>query len=150
MGGAYLGFTEATGSLYYSDGSLGTLRIPSIGLAVGVYEGTDNAALAKGAGHFENTSIWDGNCAIAGHNRGIDGIFGDIHTLSSGDIISLTTVLGARIYAVSSVTKVSVYDVSGLEPSATNIITLYTCVEDQPDYRWCVRGVELTAQTVWE
>ena len=143
--GGLSGFTMATGSMYYSDGSLGILKIPSIGLAVSIFEGTDSATLAKGAGHFENTSIWDGNCAIAGHNRGVNGIFGKIHTLNTGDIITLTTMFGTRTYAVSSVTKVSVNDISGLQSSAANMITLYTCVMDQPDYRWCVRGVELTA-----
>ena len=142
-GASSIAFTEVTSDFYYSNGSLGTLKIPSIGLTVSVYEGTDSSALAKGAGHFENTSIWAGNCAIAGHNRGVRNDFGKIHTLSAGDIITLTTVLGTRTYAVSSVTKVSVNDVSGLEPSATNMITLYTCVMDQPEYRWCVRGVEL-------
>ena len=34
------GFTEVTSDLYYSDGSLGTLKIPSIGLTVKVFEGT--------------------------------------------------------------------------------------------------------------
>ena len=148
-GGASLiqtvGFTEVTSDFYYSNGSLGTLKIPSIGLSVSVYEGTDSAALAKGAGHFENTSIWSGNVCVAGHNRGVNCYFGDIHTLNAGDTVTLTTMLGTRTYAVTSVTKVSVNDVSGLKPSATNMITLYTCVMDQPDYRWCVRGVELAA-----
>ena len=143
--GGLSGFTMATGSMYYSDGSLGVLKIPSIGLSVSVYEGTGSATLAKGAGHFEDTSIWDGNVAVAGHNRGVNGIFGKIHTLNTGDTITLTTALGTRTYAVSSVTKVSVNDISGLQSSATNMITLYTCVMDQPDYRWCVRGVELAA-----
>ena len=137
------GFTDVTPDLYYSDGSLGILKIPSIGVAVGIFEGTDTTALAKGAGHFEGTSIWDGNCALAGHNRGTHGIFGELHTLNTGDVITLTTRLGTRTYAVSSVTKVSAYDISGLTPSATNVITIYTCVADQPDYRWCVRGAEL-------
>ena len=140
-GSSYVGFTEVTSDLYYSGGYLAVLKIPSLGVNVKVYQGTDTDALAKGAGHFEGTSIWDGNCVIAGHNRGTHGIFGGIHTLSSGDIITLTTVLGTRTYAVISVTKVSVYDISGLESSATNMITLYTCVADQPDYRWCVRAV---------
>ena len=135
-------FTGVTSSMYYSNGSLGTLKIPSIGLTVGVYEGTGDAPLLKGAGHFEGTSIWDGNICIAGHNRGVRNDFGKIHTLKSGDIITFTTVLGTRTYAVSSVTKVSVNDVSGLEPSGTNMITLYTCVENQPAYRWCVRAAE--------
>ena len=142
-GGSYVGFTEVTSDFYYSDGSLGILKIPSIGLTVSIYEGTDSAALAKGAGNFENTSIWAGNVPIAGHNRGVRNDFGKIHTLSAGDIITLTTVLGTRTYAVSSVTKVDVTDTSGLASTIENCVTLYTCVMDQPDYRWCVRAVEV-------
>lgn len=138
-----VGFTEVTSALYYSDGSLGTLKIPSIGLTVGVYEGTGSAPLLKGAGHFEGTSIWLGNIPIAGHNRGVRNDFGKIHTLSPGDSITFTTKLGTRTYAVSAVTKVSVNDTSGLEPTAANQITLYTCVEDQPAYRWCVTAREV-------
>ena len=134
-------FTDVTSDLYYSNGSLGTLKIPSIGLTVGVYEGTDSAALLKGAGHFEGTSIWLGNVCLAGHNRGVRNDFGKIHTLKSGDTITFTTVLGTMTYSVSSVTKVAVTDTSGLSTTADNQITLYTCVEDQPSYRWCVKAV---------
>ena len=141
-GGQATAFTEVTSGLYYSNGSLGTLKIPSIGLTVGVYEGTGSAPLLKGAGHFEGTSIWNGNVAIAGHNRGVRNDFGKIHTLKTGDTITLTTVLGTRTYAVTSVSKVSVNDTSGLSASTDNQITLYTCVENQPAYRWCVRGLE--------
>ncbi len=141
-GGQATAFTEVTSSMYYSNGSLGTLKIPSIGLTVGVYEGTGSAPLLKGAGHFEGTSIWNGNIAIAGHNRGVRNDFGKIHTLKSGDTITLTTALGTRTYAVTSVSKVSVNDTSGLSASIDNQITLYTCVENQPAYRWCVRAQE--------
>ena len=137
-----VGFTEVTNALYYSDGSLGTLRIPSIGLTVKVFEGTGSAPLLKGAGHFEGTSIWDGNVPIAGHNRGVRNDFGKIHTLKTGDIITFTTKLGARTYAVTGVEKVSVNDVSGLEPTTVNMISLYTCVMDQPAFRWHVTAVE--------
>ena len=65
-GGQTTTFTEVTSSLYYSNGSLGTLKIPSIGLTVGVYEGTGSTPLLKGAGHFEDTSIWLGNVCLAG------------------------------------------------------------------------------------
>ena len=67
--------------------------------------------------------------------------FGKIHTLKSGDTITFTTVLGTMTYSVSSVTKVAVTDTSGLSTTADNQITLYTCVEDQPSYRWCVKAV---------
>ena len=135
-------FTEVTSSMYYSDGSLGTLKIPSIGLTVKVFEGTGSTPLLKGAGHFEGTSIWAGNVPVAGHNRGVRNDFGKIHTLKVGDTITFTTKLGTRAYAVTGVAKVSVNDVSGLEPTAANMVTLYTCVNDQPAYRWQVTAVE--------
>ena len=146
-GSASGGYTAVTDDLYYSGGHLGgghlgTLKIPAIGLSVKIYQGTDSAALKKGAGHFEDTSIWDGNVALAAHNRGVNNHFGEIHTLEVGDTISLTTRLGTRTYEVTSVSKVSETDRSALAASTTNMITLYTCVRDQRDQRWCVQGVE--------
>lgn len=135
-------YTEVTDNLYYSDGSLGTLKIPAISLNVKIYQGTDSAALKKGAGHFTNTSIWDGNVCFAGHNRGVNNHFGKIHTLESGDTLTLTTRLGTRTYMVTSVEKVSVNDSSGTAATTDNRITLYTCVMDQPEYRWCVTAVQ--------
>lgn len=136
------GYTEVTDDLYYSGGSLGTLKIPAINLTVKVYQGTDSAALKKGAGHFTNTSIWDGNVCFAGHNRGVNNHFGKIHTLESGDTLTLTTRLGTRTYVVTSVEKVSVNDSSGTAATTDNRVTLYTCVMDQPEYRWCVTAVQ--------
>ena len=135
-------FTEVTSDLYYGGGYLGTLRIPNLGVTVRVYEGTDSTQLAKGAGHFPETSIWDGNCCIAAHNRGTNSYFGKIHTLNLGDKITLTTKIGTRNYAVTSVSKVSETDTSGLTASSENMITLYTCVQNQSSYRWCVKAVE--------
>ena len=57
---ASVGFTSVTEDSYYSNGSLGTLKIPAIGLSVKIVQGTDSASLAKGVGHFEETSIWNG------------------------------------------------------------------------------------------
>ena len=136
------GFTNVTTDLYYSNGSLGTLKIPAIGLTVKVVQGTDSRALAKGAGHFTSTSIWDGNVSLAGHNRGVTNHFGKIHTLDTGDTITLTTKLGTRTYSVTSVMKVGETDNSMLAATTENCITLFTCVRDERDYRWCVRAVE--------
>lgn len=137
------GYTEVTDSCYYSDGSLGTLKIPAISLSVKIYQGTGSSTLKKGAGHFEDTSIWDGNVALAAHNRGVNDHFGQIHTLELGDRITLTTRMGKRTYEVTSVSKVSETDRSALAASTQNMITLYTCVRDQRDQRWCVQGVEI-------
>ena len=94
-------YTPVSSDLYYSNGSLGTLKIPAIGLTVKVYEGTDSNALKKGAGHFSDSSIWNGNVCIAGHNRGVNNHFGQIHTLTVGDTITYTTKLGTRSYTVT-------------------------------------------------
>lgn len=135
-------YTPVTSGLYYSGGHLGTLNIPAIGLTVKVYEGTGSSTLARGAGHFEDTSIWDGNVVIAGHNRGVRNDFGKLHTLERGDTITFTTRLGTRTYEVTSVSKVKETDTSGTAAASDNCLTLYTCVRDQRDYRWMVRAVE--------
>lgn len=133
-------FTEFTDELYGADGSVGVLTIPALGLSVKVYEGTDGAQLAQGVGHFPSTSIWDGNVAIAGHNRGVNSYFGRIHTLKVGDEITLITVLGSRTYAVRSLTKIAETDSSALAAAADDCLTLITCVRGESVYRWCVRA----------
>lgn len=141
--GSGTAFTAVTSDLYYSGGHLGTLKIPAIGLTVKVYEGTGSSTLVKGAGHFTDTSLWDGNCCIAAHNRGVNNHFGQLHTLEVGDTITWTTKLGARTYEVVSVSKVSETDASGTAATSENCLTLYTCVRNQSEYRWMVRAVEV-------
>ena len=136
-------FTEVSGDLYYKNGSLGRLEIPVLDLSVRIYQGTDSKTLAKGIGHFEDTSIWEGNICLAAHNRGANSHFGQIHTLDIGDRIKLTTKLGTRTYKVTDVFKVSETDRSGLADSGENMLTLYTCVRNQRDQRWCVVAAEV-------
>lgn len=135
--------TSVTDDLYYSGGHLGTLKIPTLNLSVKIYQGTDSGTLAKGVGHFPDTSIWDGNCCLAAHNRGANSYFGEIHTLDIGDTIKLTTKLGTRTYAVTSVEKISETDNSMLAATSGNCVTLFTCVRNEREYRWCVRAVEV-------
>ena len=137
---SYVGYTEVTDDLYYSSGHLGTLKIPELDLSVKIYQGTGSSTLAKGVGHFTETSIWDGNVALAAHNRGANSYFGEIHTLELGDRITLTTKMGTRTYEVYSVSKVSETDTSALASSTDNLLTLYTCVRNQSQYRWCVQA----------
>jgi sortase A len=138
------GYTSVTSDLYYSGGYLATLSIPSLGVNVKVYEGTDSTILAKGAGHFEDTSIWDGNVCVAGHNRGVNCYFGEIHNLNVGDTITLTTKLGTRTYSVTSVSKISETDNTMLASTTENCITLFTCVRNESAYRWCVRAAAVS------
>ena len=135
-------FTDVSSDLYYKNGSLGRLEIPALDLSVRIYQGTDSKALAKGVGHFEETSIWEGNVCLAAHNRGTNSYFGQIYTLNIGDKITLTTKLGTRTYRVTDVFKVSETDRSGLADASENMLTLYTCVRNQRDQRWCVTAAE--------
>ena len=130
--------------LFYEDGSLGRLKIPSLGLSVKVYEDESLESLAKGAGHFKSTSCWDGNVGLAGHNRGVANHFGKIHTLEDGDKITYTTKLGTRTYEVFYVGQIEETDFSRLGRSSENMITLITCVRNVPEMRWCVQAREIT------
>lgn len=137
-------FTAVTSGMYYSGGHIATLKIPMIGVNVKVYEGATDSVLSKGVGHFKDTSIWNGNVCIAGHNRGVNSYFGEIHKLDYGDTIKLTTRKGTRTYEVFSVRKISVNDTSRLQGTYENMITLITCVKNQSDYyRWCVQAREV-------
>lgn len=129
--------------LYYSDGSIGRLKIDEIDLNVKVYETESLESLAKGAGHFKSTSCWDGNIGLCGHNRGVTNHFGKIHTLDKGDKIKYTTKQGTRTYKVVSVKKIEETDFSYLQRTSDNRITLITCVNNQPTKRWCVQAVEV-------
>ena len=129
--------------LYYADGSIGTLSIPKINVFGKVYEDESLENLSKGVGHFKFTSCWDGNVGFAAHNRGIAVTFGKIHTLIAGDKIIYTTKLGTRTYEVYSVIKINETDMSKLQRTNENIITLITCVNDIPELRWCVQAREI-------
>lgn len=126
----------------YEDGSLGTIRIPKLNLTVKVFEGETLDNMKRGVGHFEFTSAWNGNIGIAGHNRGSSAYLNGIWNLRNGDEITFTTKYGKRVYEVYSKEKISDTDYSKLGWSNENIITLITCVENQPNMRWAVQAVE--------
>ena len=128
------------GGLLYADGTLGTLTIPKLGLNVKVYEGENN--LEKGVGHFTDTAVFTGNVAIAGHNRGVNSYFGEIHNLKTGEEITYTTKLGTKKYAVTNVCKINAADFSFLRETSDNRLTLITCVKNEPNFRRCVQARE--------
>jgi sortase A len=146
--GGFLPSTSQTASKntapwYYADGSIGTLYVARTGKTIKVYEGEDLANLKIGAGHFASTSAWDGNVALAGHNRGSYPYFSFVKDLESGDILTYTTKYGTRTYEVYSKVQISEYDNLPLSWSDTNILTLITCVADVPELRYCVQAREI-------
>ena len=126
------------------DGSIGTLKIPSLNINMKVWEGETNASMAKGLGHYSSTSGWDGNVGICGHNRGAKYNIGSIRNLEIGDTITYLTVYGTRTYAVILVKTISDSDWSYLQATADNRITITTCLANQPSKRVCVQAVEVS------
>jgi LPXTG-site transpeptidase (sortase) family protein len=135
-------YTSAS-ELTRSDGSIGTLEIPSLSITVKVYEGTGPESLGKGAGHFPDTSAWFGNVGIAGHNRGSKYNIGSIKNLQVGDVIIYSTDLGTRRYAVTFTDTISETDMSYLSATRDNRITFVTCLADRPSLRVCVQATEI-------
>ena len=127
------------------DGSIGTLKIPSLNINMKVWEGETRASMAKGLGHYSSTSGWDGNIGICGHNRGAKYNIGSIRNLEIGDTITYSTVYGTRTYAVILVKTISDSDWSYLQATADNRITITTCLADRPSKRVCVQAVEVSS-----
>ena len=109
-----------------------------------INEGTSHAVMAKAVGHFEHTSIWEGNVGLIAHNRGYQmNFFEHLKELQLGDIILYHTSLGTKEYKVMQSIIIQDTDWSYLEPSNENKITLITCVENEPEYRRCIQGIEI-------
>lgn len=127
------------------DGSIGTLKIPSLNINMKVWEGETRASMAKGLGHYSSTSGWDGNIGVCGHNRGAKYNIGSIRNLEIGDTITYSTVYGTRTYAVILVRTISDSDWSYLQATADNRITITTCLADRPSKKVCVQAVEVSS-----
>lgn len=113
-------------SLTSADAPKGVLRIPSLALAVPVYEGTSELALNRGAGHIEGTAQLsaEGNIGLAAHR---DGFFRTLKDIALDAEIQLDA--GDRLlrYRVMDISIVAPEDVHVLAPTRIPSITLVTC-----------------------
>lgn len=113
-------------SLTSADAPKGVLRIPSLALAVPVYEGTGELALNRGAGHIEGTAQLsaEGNVGLAAHR---DGFFRTLKDIALDAEIQLDA--GDRLlrYRVVDISVVTPEDVHVLAPTPIPSITLVTC-----------------------
>lgn len=122
---------------------IGKLIIPKINLEAPIQEGTSQKVLRFAIGHFEESSFFDGNVALAAHNRGnITNYFADVKDLTFGDEIIYKTRMGERRYKVCEIKEIEETDWSVISNSEENMITLITCINNKPEYRLCVQGIE--------
>ena len=108
------------------DVPLAVLRIARIHLVVPVLEGTSDVTLNRGVGHIEETAMpgTSGNSGIAGHR---DGFFRSLKDVALGDTIELETLQEKQIYRIDRAWIVNPEDVSVLDPTPEQSITLVTC-----------------------
>ena len=109
-----------------ADALIGRIEVGRIGLSAMVVEGTTTVALRHAAGHIELTGMpgVPGNVGIAAHR---DTFFRPLRNIRKNDIIKLTTVTAEYSYRVVSTKVVDPGDISVLDPSEYEILTLVTC-----------------------
>ena len=128
----------------YLNENIWQIEIPKIDLVAPINEGTSQEVMLEYVGHFENTQVLNGNVGLAAHNRGFPiNYFANIKKLQVGDEILYKTNYGNKVYKVSLITIIKDTDWSYLEQTDKNTITLITCVENKPNNRLCIQGIEI-------
>ncbi len=119
------------------------IEIPKIDLKANIKEGTSSKILDDYIGHFEETQKINGNIGLAAHNRGYkNNYFAKIKNLQDGDIIYYVYKGKTKKYEVINQNIIKDTDWYCLENTKENMLTLITCVENQPEYRRCVQAKE--------
>lgn len=119
------------------------IEISKISLKAEIAEGTAEETLNKKVGHFEETQKEEGNIGLAGHNRGYKvNYFSQIKKLEEGDEVKYTHNQYQKTYEVIKNIIIKDTEWDYLENTEENMITLITCVENEPNYRRCVQAIE--------
>jgi sortase A len=108
---------------------IGIIDIPKIGANYVVVEGTSEADLERGPGHYLGTALPGnpGNAAIAGHRTTYLRPFYNLDQMAPGDPIYITTTQGRFQYNVVDTLIVDPGDLDVLKPTPTPTLTLTTC-----------------------
>ena len=124
--------------------TLGRIEIPRVSVSAPILEGVDDRTIRRAVGHFPETPLPSegGNVALAAHRTTL---FFGLRNIRIGDTITLTTPKGAFRYTVARTWVVDPTDVSVLDPSTENTLTLVTCYpfnyEGSAPQRFIVRAL---------
>jgi sortase A len=105
---------------------LGTIEIPSIKRIANIFEGTSEAELSRGVGHYTQ-SVMPGvtdNSVISGHR---DTVFSKLGKVKIGARIVVTVESGRYIYQVKRIRIVSKDDRTVIVPTEEATLTISTC-----------------------
>ena len=130
-----------------SDGIMGYIQIPKIGVELPIYHGTAEETLDKGVGHLLGTSMPVGgigtHCVLTGHS-GLAGtrMFSDLDQLKAGDVFYVRVLDETHAYMILDINTVLPEDTSKLEiDPQRESVTLVTCTPFGVNtHRLLVRG----------
>ena len=121
-----------------------SLEIPIISLKANISEGTTKEVMDTYIGHFEESPRDSGNVCLAAHNRGYENnYFANLKKLKKGDEIIYRYKNVEKRYIVQKHEIIKDTDWTNLENTEENMITLITCVENEPEFRRSVQAEEL-------
>lgn len=105
---------------------IGTISLPSLKERLPIIEGTDDAELKRGVGHFVGSVLpgMHDNSVLAGHR---DSVFSNLGKLGLGDLVVVRTSAGEFTYTVTKFRIVMADDRTVIVPTPTAILTLSTC-----------------------
>ena len=105
---------------------IGTITLESLDLSWPIFEGTEEAQLARGVGHYTKSVLpgMDDNTILAGHRNTV---FNRLGELEAGDLILVKTSAGIFTYEVAGFKVVSRSDKTVIMPSEAGTLTLTTC-----------------------
>lgn len=114
-------------------GIMAYIEVPSIGITLPIYHGTDESVLQKALGHMEWTSLPVGgestHCVISGH-RGLPSarLFTDLDKIKEGDIFFIRVLDELLTYEVKKILTVEPQQVQTLKiEEGKDMFTLVTC-----------------------
>ncbi|MBQ3182559.1 MAG: class C sortase [Clostridia bacterium] len=114
-------------------GIMAYVEVPSIGVSLPIYHGTDESVLQKAIGHLEWTSLPVGgestHCVISGH-RGLPSsrLFTDLDKLREGDLFYIRVLDELLTYEVARILTVEPHEVQSLNiEEGKDLCTLVTC-----------------------
>ena len=149
---ALLSASENYGSLLNlaGDGIMGYVEVPTIGVTLPIFHGTNNSTLERGVGHLLGSSLPVGgestHSVLTAHSgMASQKMFSDLDRLKIGDIFFLD-VLGEKLaYQVDQIKTVLPYDTTFLQTEiGSDLCTLVTCTPFGVNtHRLLVRGTRI-------
>jgi sortase A len=108
---------------------IGRIRIPSIGADYVVIQGTDEADLQRGPGHYDYTALpgQGKTIGIAGHRTTYGAPFNKINEIDKGDSVVLEMPYGTFTYRVTSTDIVDPTDVGIVDEVGHERLVLTAC-----------------------